>query len=118
MIDEEKANENIVVHDTNPTHDKLNGGEDNNSVSDAGDDSLKHIMLDIDSGEINELAVVAEGEERTTWFVWILVMCSTISGLLFGSSVIRLRWDQLLNFVLSSRIRHGGYLWCTCYDRL
>lgn len=37
-----------------------------------------------DSGEINELAVVAEGEERTTWFVWILVSCSTISGLLFG----------------------------------
>ncbi|PFH48327.1 hypothetical protein AMATHDRAFT_65749 [Amanita thiersii Skay4041] len=36
------------------------------------------------SGEIDELAVVAEGEERTTWFVWILVVCSTISGLLFG----------------------------------
>ncbi|PPQ65920.1 hypothetical protein CVT24_011253 [Panaeolus cyanescens] len=40
--------------------------------------------LDFDSGEINELAVVAEGEERTSWFVWILVLCSTISGLLFG----------------------------------
>ncbi|KDR76863.1 hypothetical protein GALMADRAFT_138904 [Galerina marginata CBS 339.88] len=47
-------------------------------------DSLKDVIRDIDSGEINELAVVAEGEERTTWFVWILVMCSTISGLLFG----------------------------------
>jgi len=46
--------------------------------------SLKNVVRDIDSGEINELAVVAEGEERTTWFVWILVMCSTISGLLFG----------------------------------
>ncbi|KAF9045183.1 general substrate transporter [Panaeolus papilionaceus] len=34
--------------------------------------------------KINELAVVAEGEEKTTWFVWILVLCSTISGLLFG----------------------------------
>ncbi|KIM41211.1 hypothetical protein M413DRAFT_445258 [Hebeloma cylindrosporum] len=42
------------------------------------------VLRDIDSGEINELAVVAEGEERTTWFVWILVVCSTISGLLFG----------------------------------
>lgn len=49
--------------------------------------SLDHILRDIDSGEINELAVVAEGEERTTWFVWILVMCSTISGLLFGESI-------------------------------
>jgi len=46
--------------------------------------SLKDVVRDIDSGEINELAVIAEGEERTTWFVWILVMCSTISGLLFG----------------------------------
>ncbi|KAG6853101.1 hypothetical protein C0991_006904 [Blastosporella zonata] len=42
------------------------------------------LARDIDTGEINELAVVAEGEERTTWFVWILVLCSTISGLLFG----------------------------------
>lgn len=49
--------------------------------------SLNNILRDSDSGEINELAVVAEGEERTTWFVWILVMCSTISGLLFGASI-------------------------------
>jgi len=34
--------------------------------------------------DINELSVVAEGEERTTWFVWALVISSTISGLLFG----------------------------------
>jgi SP family myo-inositol transporter-like MFS transporter 13 len=46
--------------------------------------SLEDVIRDIDSGEINELAVVAEGEERVTWFVWILVLCSTISGLLFG----------------------------------
>ncbi|KAI0045638.1 general substrate transporter [Auriscalpium vulgare] len=36
------------------------------------------------AGEISELVVVAEGEERTTWFVWLLVLCSSISGLLFG----------------------------------
>jgi MFS transporter, SP family, solute carrier family 2 (myo-inositol transporter), member 13 len=47
-------------------------------------DSLQDVIRDIDSGEINELVVVAEGEERVTWFVWILVLCSTISGLLFG----------------------------------
>jgi hypothetical protein len=45
---------------------------------------LHNIVRDIDTGEISELAVAAEGEERTTWFVWILVLCSTISGLLFG----------------------------------
>lgn len=48
------------------------------------DDDIEKIDLVDDSGEITELAVVAEGEERTTWFVWILVSCSTISGLLFG----------------------------------
>ncbi|KAG5651467.1 hypothetical protein H0H81_008552 [Sphagnurus paluster] len=48
------------------------------------DNELAEVTRDIDGGEINELAVVAEGEERTTWFVWILVLCSTISGLLFG----------------------------------
>ncbi|KAG7445357.1 general substrate transporter [Guyanagaster necrorhizus] len=42
------------------------------------------VANDLDSGEINELAVVAEGEEKTTWFVWTLVLCTTISGLLFG----------------------------------
>ncbi|PCH37438.1 general substrate transporter [Wolfiporia cocos MD-104 SS10] len=36
------------------------------------------------AGEISELAVVAEGEERTTLFVWLLVCCTSISGLLFG----------------------------------
>ncbi|KAF7798166.1 hypothetical protein EIP86_009383 [Pleurotus ostreatoroseus] len=36
------------------------------------------------NGEISELAVIAEGEERTTWFVWLLVACTSISGLLFG----------------------------------
>ncbi|RDX45854.1 general substrate transporter [Lentinus brumalis] len=36
------------------------------------------------SGEISEALVVAEGEDRTTWFVWLLVACASISGLLFG----------------------------------
>ena len=35
-------------------------------------------------GEISEATVVAEGEERTTVFVWLLVLCASISGLLFG----------------------------------
>ncbi|KAI0772905.1 general substrate transporter [Trametes elegans] len=36
------------------------------------------------SGELSEALVVAEGEEKTTWFVWLLVACASISGLLFG----------------------------------
>ncbi|KAL6309485.1 general substrate transporter [Sparassis latifolia] len=36
------------------------------------------------AGEISELAVVVDGEDRTTWFVWLLVCCTSISGLLFG----------------------------------
>ncbi|KAG7096072.1 hypothetical protein E1B28_006752 [Marasmius oreades] len=48
------------------------------------EEALGNIFHDLDHGEINELAVVAEGEERTTWFVWMLVSCSSISGLLFG----------------------------------
>lgn len=36
------------------------------------------------AGEISELAVKAEGEDKITWFVWILVACTSISGLLFG----------------------------------
>lgn len=38
-----------------------------------------------ENGEISELTVVAEGEERVTWFIWILIACSSISGLLFGA---------------------------------
>lgn len=37
--------------------------------------------------EISELVVEAEGEERTTWFVWLLVCCCSISGLLFGKAL-------------------------------
>lgn len=34
--------------------------------------------------DLDEGAVYAEGEERTSWLIWLLVMCSAISGLLFG----------------------------------
>ena len=51
-------------------------------VEPLGDDIAKKIA----AGEIFELVLVAEGEERTTWFIWLLVFCSSISGLLFGQS--------------------------------
>ena len=46
---------------------------------------IEDIADNLAAGEISELVVVAEGEERTTWFVWLLVFCSSISGLLFGA---------------------------------
>lgn len=58
-------------------------------------------------GEISEYAVTIEGEEQTTWFVWLLVCCCTISGLLFGKSFKvggeRCLFDDL--FVLQVTIR-------------
>lgn len=45
---------------------------------------LDDIPRDVATGEISELTTVAEGEERTTWFVWTLVACTSISGGLFG----------------------------------
>ena len=57
------------------------------------------------SGEISEAMVVAEGEERTTWFVWLLVACTSISGLLFGAYAIVFPRTQSLNTL--PRLRHG-----------
>ncbi|TBU44093.1 general substrate transporter [Dichomitus squalens] len=45
---------------------------------------VENIEVAVAHGEISEAMVVAEGEERTTWFVWLLVACASISGLLFG----------------------------------
>ncbi|KAH9947864.1 general substrate transporter [Amylocystis lapponica] len=47
-------------------------------------DEVEDVERTLDAGEIPEVAVVAEGEDRTTWFVWLLVACTSISGLLFG----------------------------------
>ena len=35
-------------------------------------------------GVESDSVIVADGEDRTNFFVWILVACSSISGLLFG----------------------------------
>ncbi|KDN49529.1 hypothetical protein RSAG8_02231, partial [Rhizoctonia solani AG-8 WAC10335] len=48
------------------------------------DDSIAEVMRDQATGEISEAAVRAEGEEKPTFFVWVLVFASSISGLLFG----------------------------------
>ena len=49
-------------------------------------DPTAEIMRDQATGEISEAAVLAEGEEKVTFFVWVLVLASSISGLLFGGS--------------------------------
>ncbi|KAG9079576.1 myo-inositol transporter [Ceratobasidium sp. UAMH 11750] len=48
------------------------------------DEQIAEVARDQATGEISEAAVRAEGEEKVTWFVWILVFASSISGLLFG----------------------------------
>lgn len=55
--------------------------------------SISGLERDELTGEISELTVIAEGEERTTFFVWILVLCCSISGLLFGE-VLHEAWKQ------------------------
>jgi MFS transporter, SP family, solute carrier family 2 (myo-inositol transporter), member 13 len=60
-------------------------------TSDFATTSLDEIVIrDQANGEISELAVHAEGEERTTWFIWLLILSSSISGLLFGTLLDRL----------------------------
>ncbi len=61
------------------------------------DDVIRH-------AEISEMTVVAEGEERTTWFVWLLVMCCSISGLLFGRTTTYLFVTILTIFFVISRL--------------
>ncbi|RXW24606.1 hypothetical protein EST38_g1204 [Candolleomyces aberdarensis] len=61
---------------TGQTHDR----DDNEKLKIRIEEQLEAVG----EGEINELEVVAEGEERTNYFIWLLVACSTISGLLFG----------------------------------
>ncbi|KAG6336180.1 hypothetical protein ID866_2918 [Astraeus odoratus] len=62
----------------------MDGVHNGDSAKSADPDAYFPVTQCIAAGEISEYAVVAEGEERTTWFVWLLVCCCTISGLLFG----------------------------------
>lgn len=51
----------------------------------SGSPSADIDVREIKEGDLSEYTVVAEGEERTTLFVWVLVLCCGISGLLFGT---------------------------------
>lgn len=61
-----------------------NTDEKHSSHDDPDREAFEEIAQRAAMGEISEFAVTLEGEERTTWFVWLLVCCCTISGLLFG----------------------------------
>jgi MFS transporter, SP family, solute carrier family 2 (myo-inositol transporter), member 13 len=50
------------------------------------DDSVDIAIRDTASGEVSELKGLGEGEEKTTWFIWLLISCCAISGLLFGET--------------------------------
>lgn len=62
--------------------------EDNEHLPAVKADAYREVAQCTAAGEISEFAVIAEGEERTTWFIWLLVCCCTISGLLFGMSAL------------------------------
>ncbi|KZT65007.1 general substrate transporter [Daedalea quercina L-15889] len=76
-----------IVHTAGTTtkHDMDNDSLKLKKEDSKGIDSVtEDITQTLAAGGVSELAVVAEGEEHTTWFVWLLVFCTSISGLLFG----------------------------------
>lgn len=70
------------------------------------DEQFEEVLRTNMTGEISELVVVAEGEERTTLFVWLLVACSSISGLLFGT-------PSVLFFAVEASVLNIGRLQVT-----
>jgi len=75
--------ENVTVHSSRSP----GNTDEKHSVHDNPDrGAFEEIAQCAAVGEISEYAVMIEGEEQTTWFVWLLVCCCTISGLLFGQS--------------------------------
>ena len=61
----------------------------------------------------SDSAVIADGEDRVNFFIWLLVACSSISGLLFGASSIQ--------FIPAFRLRslkRSHTMGCRCGRRL
>jgi SP family myo-inositol transporter-like MFS transporter 13 len=83
------SNEPNAAPTTPAGDDKTHDRDDNEKMKMKIEEQLQVIG----EGEINELEVVAEGEERTNYFIWLLVACSTISGLLFGEYSLYISFD-------------------------
>ena len=77
---------------------------------DVKDRDMVDVVQDVSCEGIDELAVAAEGEERTTWFVWVLVACSTISGLLFGASRAHLAFRFTIELPIRLRLRYRCHI--------
>jgi hypothetical protein len=70
------------------------GASDTQSLHDGIDDGIIEALpgsiikyLKADGGLVNGAVVYAEGEDRTTAFVWYLVTAAAVGGLLFGYDV-------------------------------
>ncbi|KZT36909.1 sugar transporter [Sistotremastrum suecicum HHB10207 ss-3] len=71
--------------DQHPPTDLTNDQVDREDEGNVQVDKLAdEVQRDIALGGISEAAVIVEGEERTTRFVWLLAFACSISGLLFG----------------------------------
>lgn len=64
-------------------------------------------------------AAFVDGEDRVNFFVWLLVACSSISGLLFGAPqfIPASRLRSLTYGAVNFRLRYWCHLWCACYHR-
>lgn len=58
--------------------------DEKRQAKDHTQDELYEVRGNTAGAHVSQCADVAEVEKRTTWFVWLLVACCTISGLLFG----------------------------------
>ena len=74
----------VSTENVKPPVPLANADEQQKRETDLNRDVLDKVAQCAAVGEISDYAVTIEGEERTTWFVWLLVCCCTISGLLFG----------------------------------
>lgn len=54
----------------------------------------------------SDSVIVADGENRTSLFVWLLVTCSSISGLLFGGFFPLFHFDlqSAITYIASGRL--------------
>lgn len=57
--------------------------------ADASKDGHSEPLQETKDNAESDSAVVADDEDRTSFFVWLLVTCSSISGLLFGTSSVQ-----------------------------
>lgn len=74
---------------------------------------------DITSKELTEQAIVAEGEDKITLFVWLLVISTSISGGLFGELLeLFMSIREIDEETWFDRIRYWRHFWGSRYNWL